>query len=93
MPSGTMEYVDSPALKALCLSRCLSTDPAERATLTRHNMSFRHVEKTSWFQSLHQRSREGDAHQIPKATLLAHTKATSIPSSRPLVASPEQLMP
>ena len=64
MPSGTMKYVDSPALKALCLSRRLSTDPAERATLTRHIISLRHVEKTSWFQNLHQRSREGDAQAI-----------------------------
>ena len=64
VPSGTMKYVDSPALKSLCLNRRMSTDPAERATLTRHIISLRHVEKTCWLQNLHQRSREGDAQAI-----------------------------
>ena len=63
-PKGSLKHVDSPSLKALCLSRRLATDPSERTALTRHIVSLRHVEKTCWLQSLHQRSREGDAQAI-----------------------------
>ena len=64
-PRTSLKFIDSPMLKGLCLRRRMRINPEERAQITRQIIAMRHLEKTTWLQSLHQRSQQGD-HQAIK---------------------------